>query len=84
MFHLTIDREWDARPLRDGARYRATLRDDRERPLMKHTLLCASVEDAIGSVERIFGALEWRQEPDGPCADIDWTQRIQILVPSNT
>jgi hypothetical protein len=89
MFRLTIDREWDARPAREGPRFRTRMRSaDDDSILMMHTRLCDSIEDAIEHTEALFGAVCWVSRPDGGReALVDFPlrnpiQRNQIRVPS--
>jgi hypothetical protein len=83
VFRLTIDREWDARPAREGPWFRARLRAADGSVLMVHNRLCQSIEEAIEHTEVIFGPLEWRRKAESASVVYDWlTQRTQIAVPS--
>lgn len=63
--HITIERERESRPSRDGARFRVKLRSQPGGPaLMMSTRLCQSVAAGKRESEALFGSLDWR-DADG-------------------
>lgn len=63
--HITIERERDAHPSREGARFRVKLRAQPGGPaLMMSTRLCQSVSAGKREANALFGALDWR-DADG-------------------
>jgi hypothetical protein len=75
VFRLVVELE-DARPAREGPRYRVKLRDmSSGAPLLTHWHLRETVEQAIEDAEKIFGPLEWTRTEHGAGADYDWFSR---------
>lgn len=59
--HITIERERDSRPSREGARFRVKLRAQPDGPaLLMSTRLCQSVTAGKRETEALFGELAWR------------------------
>jgi hypothetical protein len=61
--YITVERERDSRPSRDGARFRVKVSaQPGAPPLLMSTMNCQSVTRAKKEAEMLFGGLDWRDE----------------------